>query len=175
MNWHDYFTYNAETGELIWKERKRSDFNSAQSYSTFKVKCMNKAAGAKAYTVRKNRLGIKTKIFGKQLYAHRIIWEMHHGKIPNNIYIDHINGDPWDNRLDNLRLASPAENVRNSKRSVNNTSGFKGVQSSGNKWKASIVVNGKYICIGTFLNKHDAAMAYNEAAKKLFGEFARFQ
>jgi len=174
MNWHEYFTYNPETGDLIWKERDRADFKTNQAYLRFAKASANRPAGARAYTIRRTPLGIKTKLFGKQLYAHRIIWEMHKGQIPEKMIIDHINGNPWNNRIENLRLASRAENVRNSKIPSSNTSGFKGVQRSGNKWKASIVFNGKYIFIGTFDEKEKAGIAYFKEAKRLFGEFARF-
>lgn len=90
--------------------------------------------------------------------------------------VDHISGNTLDNRKCNLRIASPAGNARNRKQvGKNNTSGYKGVtwNKSVKKWQAQIKVNYKKINLGSFNNKEDAAKAYNEAAIKYHGEFAR--
>lgn len=100
---------------------------------------------------------------------------MHHGPIPEGMVIDHINGYPWDNRIENLRLASRAQNNANAVLSTRNTSGFKGVsrKSGKQKWVASLQVDGSDVHIGCFDTAEEAAKAYAEAAKKHFGEFAR--
>jgi len=59
--------------------------------------------------------------------AHRVIWEMHNGPIPDDLMIDHINGDSSDNRLPNLRLVTKRVNARNQKKRSCNTSGVTGV------------------------------------------------
>jgi len=88
---------------------------------------------------------------------------------------DHINGNGLDNRKENLRICSKAENARNVPKYRNNSSGFKGVSwcHEQKKWRAIIGVNGRLVHLGRFTTKEDAARAYNEAAKKHFGEFAR--
>ena len=88
--------------------------------------------------------------------------------------VDHINGDRLDNRRCNLRLATHAENCRNRKNHSNNTSGFKGVHRQKNRWRALIRVDGKSKFLGSFLTPEDAHAAYCAAARKYFGEFARF-
>jgi hypothetical protein len=62
---------------------------------------------------------------GQKAYQHRVIWKMEHGTDPE--IIDHINGNPRDNRLENLRSVSHRVNIQNSNLSKANTSGVKGV------------------------------------------------
>ena len=89
--------------------------------------------------------------------------------------VDHRYGKTWDNRKIQLRLASQLENSRNKMKCKNNTSGFKGVSRDNvnNKWRAKIQVNNRTLCLGRFEGLLDAAKAYNIAAVKYFGEFAR--
>jgi len=90
--------------------------------------------------------------------------------------VDHINGDNLDNRKKNLRLCTYAENNRNRKPLENKTSKYKGVGLNKNykikTWQARIVKNSKRYSLGYFKNEKEAALAYNQAAKKYFGEFA---
>jgi hypothetical protein len=90
--------------------------------------------------------------------------------------IDHKNGNSLDNRRKNLRAATSIQNGQNAKRYSSNTSGYTGVAWSkrSNKWIAYISDNGKRVHLGYFTDKHDAAMAYNKAAKQYHGEFATF-
>lgn len=89
--------------------------------------------------------------------------------------IDHVNGNGLDNRRVNLRFASRSENCSNCRPSRNNRSGYKGVHwhKGAKKWRSQIKTNGKRIHLGYFENKNDAARAYNEAAIRLHGSFAR--
>jgi len=94
-----------------------------------------------------------TDIKGKRTYMHRLIFGSKKGKI-----IDHIDGDPSNNRIENLREASHAENMRNSQRPKNNTSGFKGVyfDKRNKNWIAQCVKDNKKFHIGSFKDIHDA-------------------
>ncbi|MFA6972878.1 MAG: HNH endonuclease [Gallionella sp.] len=91
-------------------------------------------------------------------------------------YVDHKNMNKLDNRMDNLRECSMRENKGNIKPYKNNKSGHKGVcwSYSTRKWMAQIKnKNGKNILLGFFVDKLDASKAYNKAAIKYFGSFAR--
>ena len=90
-------------------------------------------------------------------------------------FIDHQNGDRSDNRRSNLRICTNAENVRNQRLSVRNTSGYKGVcfDKRREKFEASITVNFKKKFLGYYDSPVEAAHAYDRAAFLLHGEFAR--
>lgn len=90
------------------------------------------------------------------------------------LVVDHINGDPLDNRRANLRNCHPAQNAFNRRIHKNNSSGAKGVYGTpAGTWRAAINVGGKKINLGSFGTKSEAAAAYAKAATKYHGEFAR--
>lgn len=100
--------------------------------------------------------------------VHRIIMDAQPGET-----VDHINGDGLDNRRANLRLCSTKENTRNRRLHLNNSSGYKGVSQDARRLRAYIVVDGKYVALGSFSNPVSAARAYDAAALRHFGEFAK--
>jgi hypothetical protein len=103
--------------------------------------------------------------------------EMHQQilEVSDGLKVDHINGNGLDNRRCNLRPCTNSQNLCNRGRTRNNTSGYKGVSwdKRAHKWEASIGVDGKHKHLGRFDSREDAARAYNEAAKRLHGNFAR--
>jgi len=94
---------------------------------------------------------------------------------PDGMLVDHINGDTLDNRKENLRICTPSENIRNSKRRSTNTSGFKGVNFQCGKWMARIMIHQKRYNLGLFDTPEEAHKAYCDKAKELHGEYARFE
>ncbi len=90
-------------------------------------------------------------------------------------YVDHVNGDGLDNRRCNLRPADQPRNGQNRGASALNTSGYKGVtwHKGGRKWMAQIVAEGQRYYLGLFVDPLEAARAYDAAARRLHGQFAR--
>lgn len=108
--------------------------------------------------------------------AHRCAWYYVHGIWPSN-EIDHINGDPSDNRICNLREADKFQQAANMRKHVTGTtSRFKGVSfvkyGTTYKWRAAIFCNGKRTYLGWFDNEIEAARAYCVASGRMFGEFS---
>lgn len=167
MNWHKYFEYDESTGNLIRICVAHKDGSTSP--------CERIVAGTKQFH-RGGRVAhcIRIRILGMSCVAHRIVWEMNRGSIPSGMVIDHINGNPFDNRLSNLRLASPAQNARNSRVRIDNKFGLKGVRPlPGGNWQARISVDGRLLSLGVSETKEGAYLIYAEAAKRYHGEFAR--
>ena len=113
--------------------------------------------------------------FGKKLYlGHRLAVFLMTGRWPEHT-VDHRDRNKSNNRWENLREASYSQNSANMVRRPNNTSGRKGVFFGRNSKRpfAQIMVNRKSIHLGTFDTVEEASAAYETAATKYFGEFAR--
>lgn len=108
---------------------------------------------------------------GKNRSAHRVIWEHVNGDIPKGLEVDHIDGDPSNNSILNLRLVTHTQNMQNQHRprGNNKTSGVKGVHWDKEKlrWRTHIVVNRKQVFIGRFDTIAEAQAAYQDAAARL--------
>lgn len=141
-------------GNLFWKVKRRG----------------NVKAGDEAGYV--NKLGYKrVGINGKHYLQHRLIWIMH-GNDPVD-FLDHIDGDRLNNRIDNLRPATISENGCNAKLRSDNNSGIKGVfwDKKYMCWCGRVRFKGKSHFIGYFKNKEECAKAVKELRKKLHGDF----
>lgn len=114
-----------------------------------------------------------TDVRGKRIiiYMHRAVLNCAKGE-----QADHRDGNGLNNRRKNLRLATNTQNRCNSKRRVDNRSGFKGVEILSNgRFRARIKISGKEHALGCFSTAQEAHMAYCRAATELHGEFARFE
>lgn len=135
------------------------------------------------FLARRNWFALEKESGGKSFFVaatgsrhelmHRAIMKPAQGLV-----VDHINGDTLDNRRSNLRVCTKKENFRNSaKRLGYSTSPYKGVSFTGvvegKSWRSRIRVDGKLISLGAFSDEEEAARAYDSAARKYFGEFAR--
>jgi len=108
-----------------------------------------------------------------KISMHRLIFEKHAlTPLGSENDVDHRSRDKLDNRFQNLRLATRLQNCGNRSLSKNNNSGYKGIRAIGNKWGAQINENGKRVHIGCYATAEEAALAYNEAALRVYGEFA---
>jgi len=127
--------------------------------------------GQIAGTVQNNGYRI-IRFEGRCYLEHHLVWFFFYGAWPPQL--DHRNGNRSDNDPSNLRLAGNSENAANSKTFSTNTSGFKGVSiTPTGRWRAYIMKDGKQIFLGVFSDPQAAHEAYQLAAAKFFGEFAR--
>ena len=162
--------YDPETGKLFWRARALSMFSLERAGRTWNT-CY---AGKEAF-ITDDTQGYKVgSIFGRLYKAHRVIWAMQTGEWPES-HIDHRDLDPANNRWHNLREATRSQNLCNTNKRSNNTSGYKGVSWSkrSRKWKATITHQNKQHRLGYFSTPEEAHAAYRAAAEKHHGEFRK--
>jgi hypothetical protein len=154
--------YNPGTGELRWKWREDVG-------SRWNTRYAGKAAGS----VRSDGY-LKITINDRRYLAHRLAWLYVHGEWPPD-QIDHIDCDPGNNRIANLRLATRQENSRNVGRRANNTTGVPGVywHKGRSKFMARIKVDYQTIYLGLFDTLAEATAARHAAEITHFGDFRR--
>jgi HNH endonuclease/AP2 domain len=151
------FEYEPLTGIVRWKENRSNMVQGSIAGCTH-------GSGYKVVTIN-----------SKSYKLHRVIWIMLFNQIPDGFYIDHINGNKIDNRLENLRLATNSQNQQNRPAPKNSSSGYRGVtwHKQVNKWMARICHNQKRITIGFFDTAEQAYEAYKAEAKKLYSHANR--
>ncbi len=154
--------YDPETGVFVWKKRSSHYFKNNSYKDRWNNRFSGKETGCISQAEKKSSYKV-IRIFKKNYLAHRLAWLYHYGHWPE--FIDHINHNGLDNRINNLRSISIAENNRNIKKSSNNSSGVTGVffQKNRKTWNASIHKDSKKIHLGAFKNKNDAIKARKEA------------
>lgn len=109
----------------------------------------------------------------KHYAVHRVVFLLVHGWLPE--CIDHIDGDPGNNRVGNLRPATHLQNMRNAKTRKDNTSGVKNVywHKQIRRWAVRLSIGGKQVAFGCFATLDEASAAAEQARADTFGEFAR--
>ncbi len=160
--------YEPDTGKLFWRERPTTMFQpqanrpaaaNAASWNTRYAETEAGYVGFDGY--------VHLKVNYQPLAAHRIAWAMHYGEWAKQS-IDHIDQNPANNRIANLREVPHIENMRNQRFSKANKSGVQGVHRCHDKWRAQIGVAGKSYRLGRF-ETLEAAAAARKAAEIKFG------
>jgi len=160
--------YDDVSGKLFWRERPLNFFS---DFKLGKSRCGSawntKYAGKEAFISTDKDGYKKGEIFAVTYFSHRVIWMMHYNEWPD--CVDHIDGNPVNNRLDNLRSVPHEDNCKNQKIPINNTSGVIGVswKSKINKWQASIRILGVDKYLGVFSDK-GAAIKKRKEAEQLY-------
>ena len=117
---------------------------------------LQKAAGFVTQGGNSTRPVRVVKIGPHYFVASRLIWMLVRNEDPGDLVVDHINRDSLDNRLENLRLLTRAENRRNSDRNKNAKHKYRGVYPNGKKWIARPTIDGKLKSLGTFDTQEEA-------------------
>jgi hypothetical protein len=152
--WSDVFVYNE--GQLFWKVPYGS----------------RKMGVPVGYLTNWGYLTVQYQY--KNYMVSTIIWEMFHGPVPQDLRVDHSNQNKLDNRIENLRLLTHAENIMNQRKSHNpKSSKFKGVcwDKGHGKWRATIRLGGRNKFLGLYADETEAAEAY-DAADKTRGDYS---
>jgi|SRR5882724_4046405 len=129
----------------------------------------HKSGPVEGYKDKLGRIHIRA---DRKLYlSSRLAWLYQTGDWPK-LFVDHKDGNPSNNRWNNLREATHTQNMRNRK-PQRNVCGYKGVFRKNRTFRAKITVNYRPIYLGRYKTAEEAALAYNEASKKYHGEFGR--
>lgn len=160
--------YDPASGIFTWRERPRRHFVSDRGWWQWNPKFAGKPAGywSRGY--------LTIRLDGPLYLAHRLAWLLIYEEHPA-MGIDHIDGDPGNNRIANLRLATQSQQRFNARGRYVSKTGVKGVTLNGDRrgYDARIVVNGKLHYLGYFRTIEEAAEARRNAAVALHGEFVR--
>lgn len=142
--------FDYENGQLIWKETASSKAVKGTTAGT---------VAATGYL----RIMYEQKIY----YAHRLVFLWHNGYLPK--YLDHINRNPLDNRIENLREATAHQNAVNRSYKRPKSSRFVGVSKKGNRWIANIYYDKKNHYLGSFKTEEEAAKTYQDKVLEIHG------
>lgn len=151
--------YDSETGVFTNRIKR----NAAAPLGAISGAVLRKGKGQAYRTISFNK---------HRIPAQRLAWLIVYGQDPGQLVIDHINGDGLDNRICNLRAVTHQQNLFNSRLSIKNKSGHRGVYWGGYTWVAYIRAEGKMRYLGSSKVFEEAVAIYQLAANKFRGEFA---
>lgn len=179
------FRYDPETGKLYWTERPDDHFlwdqcahrawNSVFPGKEAGVICYQKSTGRIAY------VSVSTMFFGfkYKMMAHRIVLALHGIRPAQGMVVDHIDGDASNNRFENLRVCTHAQNIMNSAK-YRHYRGRERTLPRGvtkeprcERYRAQISINGKRIYLGIFPTPEEAYEVFKAKAQEMHGEFFR--
>lgn len=161
---HAALLYDPATGVVVWKKHGWKNRIGTEVGSVMRIEEGRSQAGKPA--------GLSFSFEGRQYRLHRVIWLMMTGCWPDG-WINHIDGDPLNNRLENLRDVTPQESARNLSIPQSNTSGRVGVtqyvthKTGKVRWRARVTVDGR--TIEKSFNTHLEALAQRTAWEKEYG------
>lgn len=163
--------HDAEAGLLFWREKSEDSIASARQSTRQRIARNWNAryAGKPAFTTVAARGYFVGTVDLRHYYAHRVIWALHYGEWPHDV-IDHINGNPLDNRIANLRCVSQSQNLQNQKLHGRNRTGHHGVWYDKNRdaYQVYITQEGKRLRLGRHKDL-DEAIATRKAAELRLG------
>lgn len=164
----EMIAYEPATGELRWRPRSACHFRDDDRHTAASRKNQwNGKFADKVALTKVNRSGyLAGAIFGTSVLAHRVAYAIYHGAWPDQV--DHINGDPADNRIANLRSVDRSGNHRNRRLPKSNRSGVIGVRWNPkiSKWCAAIRTGGRQQHLGSFADKSEAVAARAAAERE---------
>lgn len=165
---------DAETGTLYWKPRRPEFFLGEGAKQTGNAAKWNKRFSGRAIVDTDRTKRRQITILGNRVMYHAAVWAIHTGEMPGN-HIDHIDCNPRNNRPENLRICTPADNIRNMKKVMRADgtaplSRYKGVSFhvEHQKWIAATRVH-----LGYFESEEDAARTFDDFQRKFKPDFAR--
>lgn len=167
---NEILSYTPTTGDITWKARTEDKFQDYARYRYWNSRFSGKVAGCfERHHKFRHRVHRTIRIDGVLYLQHRVIYNMLGIEVPRGYDIDHIDRDPWNNRIDNLRLLTRKENCANSGNRRSNTSGHKGV--SWDKRMSKWVVQTRVLGDGVrFLGYYDdipsAVARYEDALRE---------
>lgn len=158
----EIFYYDKEEGGLRFKSKPPN----CQENRRWNTRYASKLCGS-----ANNRGYLHVKLFKKKFKVHRLVFLFHKGFMPE--FIDHIDGDKLNNRIENLRAVTKGENNQNAKIASSNTSGAKGVSwhKQHRKWYATLRCDKKVYFLGLYTDFEEAVQVVKGARERLHGDY----
>lgn len=161
--------------QILTQEKLKELFDYKDGFLFWKVnRGSNQLKDKKAGWINEGR-HYDVMVQNKTYKLHRLIFAWHHGYFPKEI--DHIDGNPLNNKIENLRPVTHSQNMQNSRLRKDNISGEKGVtwDKRFNKWRVHCVLDKKQYYGGSFKNLTEAIESVRKLREKLHSEFARYK